>query len=150
MAKQAGTTDAQVWDRLHEVFGIGDWDPETSPKTWAMYRVGEIGVMKRIRASRHVTTGELLQTVEYCRAKGIDIRHPSWLYKHLRDAAAWARAETAAEATRDIDELIAQAIEIEAAKPDSSWLDRLIRAAGTYREEVYREWESSCSSRPQR
>jgi len=140
-------TDGQVWNRLHEVFGVGDYDPETSTKTWTMWRVGEVGALKRLRESRKVTTQELMDAIEYCRAKGIDVRHSSWLYKHIGDATKWARAERATEAVRDVEALIAQAVAIEAEKPDSVWLDRLIRAAGGARAEVYREWESSSSSR---
>lgn len=136
-------TDAQVFDVLHELFGAGTYD-ESTP--WFRWRAIEISKIRATRKKRRVEPSELVITARWCRAHQVWVKEHWELYEHLTDALAADRAQQANDQSSDLESAIADAIAIEAALPDSPWLDRLIRAAGPSRAEVYREWKRWSSS----
>jgi hypothetical protein len=74
----------------------------------------------------------------------------TWLYKLIGPALREANTRSRQQADAGLDERIATAIEIEHSAPDSRWLDRLVRARGPYRKELYQLWlQSSTSHHPQ-
>lgn len=134
-------TDGQLWDHVHRLFGIGDWHEDCGTPFWR-YRALEITKVKRRRAKLRVSCEDLAVAADYCKAHGIDIRNVAWLYRHLKDSAVWHRDRQRALAGAELDELIAVAIDIEVSNPDSPWVDRLVRARGVHRQEVYEAWKS--------
>lgn len=134
-------TDAQVFDTLHKAFGVGSPKPD---EPWFKFRAGQIAMMRRVRESRRVDADDLLLAVEYAKAKGKDIRHVVALLDLVADARAWRlQRERQAEDER-LDRLLSGAAAKEAElDPDGEWFQRLIRASGFAREEVYREWREA-------
>lgn len=141
------TTDGELYDLLQRLFGIGDFDPDLSRDPWWKCRALEVTKIKRSRTARKVELSDLALAAEYCKAHGIDVRAVTWLYKHINDARRWDNVRSQQAKSRELDELVAEAIEIERSHPDSPWLDRLVRARGDYRREVYDQWNLQRSSR---
>ncbi len=140
------TTDATVYDELHALFGAGEYVGDGTD--WHKYRMTEISKIKAYRSKRNTDPSDLVIAARWCRAHGIWIRAHWQLYEHLQDALRDDRAGQAQEQVADLEDAIQKAIEIEASVPDSPWLDRLIRAAGKAREEVYGEWRRGSSNSP--
>lgn len=134
----AKATDATVFDALHRLFGAGDFTGGEGE--WHRWRMREISKIKAYRSKRNVDPFELVDAARYCRKRGIWIKAHWQLYEHLPAAGRERLSQAKQDETADLEALIQDAIEQEAANPDSPWVDRLIRAAGQAREEVYREW----------
>lgn len=142
------TTDATVFDELHELFGAGDYVGDGSD--WHKYRMVEISKIKAYRSKRNTDPGDLVITARWCRQHGVFIKAHWQLYEHMLTAVREDKQVRAVERVADIEDAMQDAIAIEAAVPDSPWLDRLIRAAGKAREEVYGEWQQWSSASPSR
>jgi len=127
-----------VFDTLHRLFGVGEFTG--SDAEWPKWRMREISRIKAYRAKRNVDPFELVEAAEYCRRREIWIKAHWQLYEHLPAVNRARVAEAQAVRAAELDAAIQDAIEIEATKPDSVWLDRLIRAAGPGRQEVYDAW----------
>lgn len=132
-------SDAAIVDQLHQYFGAGDYDGVTP---WHQFRMKEIAKVKRYREKRGVAAEDLLLAIQYARATRQHVAGHWALYDLVLPAIRWRRGEDKVAQTRDLEDLIAEAIAVEGAKENSPWLHRLIRAAGPAREEVYREWET--------
>lgn len=131
-------TDAQVFDALRALFGVGDYDGSIPFYSW---RAKEIIKIRVTREKRRVDASELLITARWCRGHEVWIKAHWELYEHLTEALAADRAYQADAAVSDLESAILVAISIEVKNPESPWCDRLIRAAGPARKEVYREWQ---------
>ena len=136
-------SDAKVFDALYGRFGVGDYDETTSTMSWVRWRIGQIARLKALRTKRGVAPEELLVAVDYCSSNNVYPKHAADLFKVLPKAKAWKANETARAETESLDSQIQSAIQVEMQDPDSRWLDRLIRAAGPGREEVYDAWHAS-------
>ena len=134
-------TEADVFDALHRNFGIGDYD-ETSDKAppWFRWRATQIRRIKALRIKRNTECWELMAAIDYCLAHGMyPVEH--WeVYEAFPACLPWAREKAQAEADKDLADKITRATQIEAAADDPTWFDRLARASGPARAEVYREW----------
>ncbi len=133
-------TDGQLFDRLTELFGIGEWDDsmEVVMPYWK-YRAREVSKVKTSRIASDKSIPDLYMAALYCKAHGFDIRAVSWLHRHVRESWAWWNAQQITDKQTPPD-LYGEAIRQEADNPDNRWLNRLIRAAPAYREETYQAW----------
>lgn len=131
-------TDSDLFDYLRINFGVGDWD-EDHDLPWWKYRTQEVSKIKRVRTARKVALGDLATTVDYCKARRIDIRDSTWLYRHIIAALRWEREREQirpSDFERDYEDALAQAYE----HGEHEWIERLTRALGDGRQEVYAEW----------
>jgi hypothetical protein len=140
-------TDGTVFDALHRLFGAGEFTGDDAE--WHRWRAQEISKIKAYRTKRNVDPFELVRAAQYCRRHGIWIRAHWELYEHLAAANREELDRQRAAEIADLDGLIEDALAIELTNPDSPWVDRLIRAAGPARKEVYDAWKqwSSASQR---
>lgn len=135
-------TDAALFERLREMFGLGDYDEgNADEQPYWKFRAREVAKVKASRKKWDVAIPELYVAALFCKAHGKTIRAVSWLPRHIADAWRWWDANNAKPA-REFEDLYAQAIRREAENPDATWLNRLLRAAPAYREEVYKQWIS--------
>lgn len=131
--------DGPLFDQLREWFGVGDELTEEEPTyRWRNRQVAKLRAMRR---KRELHPDDIRAAAEWCRTHGQPIKAIWELFPHIPAALEARKAAQAAQEHSDIEEQISDAIAIEAAAPDSPWLDRLIRAAGPAREEVFREWQ---------
>lgn len=138
------TTDTALWEYVHRLFGIGDWDELASDEPFWQYRQREVGKVKARRARLKVEIADLAHAADYCKAHGIDIRNVAWLYQYLPMARRWILERERAFSSTHLDELIARAVDHEHRNgKDGQWIDRLLRARGEHREEVLREWQQA-------
>lgn len=131
-------TDATVFDALHRLFGAGDFDGPD--EAWPRWRMGQIARIKAYREKRNVDPFELVEAAQYCRRRNIWIKAHWELYEHLPAVARERLARNQKAKVQDLEDAIADAIAIEAEKPESEWMTRLIRASGPARQEVYDAW----------
>jgi hypothetical protein len=129
--------DSKIFDDLHRFFGVADFD---GVQPWYEARALGISKIRRTREKRGVDVADLLLAIEYARTTGQVVKHAWDLYKLIDPARRWKRGEDQADKAQNLETAIADAIAIEGDKTDSVWLDRLIRAAGPARIEIYEEW----------
>lgn len=143
-------SDGELYDLLQELFGLGNWDPDSDVPWWKA-RQFEVTKIKRSRTARKVELADLALAARYAKAHDEDIRAVTWLYKLIPAAIRWENARRRAQTLAELDDLIAEAIAIESEVPGSTWLTRLARARGPHRKEAYDSWlkhrDSLASSR---
>lgn len=133
-------SDGQLFDEMQTAFGLGDYQPDRDGP-WYKWRAAQIGKQKRIRHNREVDLAHLMISVRYAKATSKKVRSIFDLIEMIPEALTWQREQDKAVCTRDIDALIAEAIEIEADRGGGPWMDRLIRASGPDREATYHDWK---------
>lgn len=141
----AAATDATVFDVLHRLFGAGDYNGSGE---WHRWRMQEISKIKAYRSKRNVDPFELVETAQWCRRHRIWIKAHWELYEHIPAAFRELRELDAQLEVHALEADIQKAIEAEVARPDGTWLDRLVRAAGPARKEVYEAWTQRSSNSP--
>lgn len=137
MLSREPANDAQLFDMLHSLFGIGDYDD--SKQQWFEFRMKEIAKLKAIRRRRQVLIGSLALAARYCVYNKISISESYELCQHIDDARRDARRRAVPEITAEI----ARAVQAERRRhgaDSKEWIDRLLRARGSYRREVLDEW----------
>lgn len=132
-------TDGELWDYVHRLFGIGDWDEDNAIPFWK-YRATEVMKVKAKRNKLKASVEELTAAADYCKAMRIDIRNVAWLYQHLAGSRGWAAARQRTLMSAAFDELYDEAVE---QAYGTEWADRLVRARGEYRQEVYDQWQAT-------
>lgn len=130
-------TDPELFDLIHLMFGIGDFDEALDSQRWFQFRTREIAKIKAIRRKRRLSIEDLTMLATYCHDRGMPIRGAFDLLEYWPAAV---RHRTA-NARFQIDEDITQAIQVERERPDGGeWVDRLLRAQGQGREILLTRW----------
>lgn len=143
------TDNGTLFDCLHEWFGVGvyvDRDPDNpanpygDPPWWKFRQIEAIKIAN-CRKRWDLSVAELYVAALYCKAHGIHVPTVGWLPRHVKDAWRWwdNKIQRVIETP---DEAYAEAVRVESANPDATWLNRLLRAAPAYRAEVYTEWQT--------
>ena len=129
------TTDAELFDMLHGLLGIGDFD-ESVP--WFKFRMTEIRKLTAMRKKRRITVKQMAMAGKYCYRHRVAVRE-SW---ELRAFIVPAAREAASTRVSELAQEIRSAVENERSRPDPStaWIGRLLRARGDYRREVLTQW----------
>lgn len=140
MSQTSPATEAALFDYLGKHFGLGHYDELASAEPWWKHRGGEIAKIKASRRARDVSIEQLWIAARYAQAHQITIRNFTWLYKLIPDATTWHRAQVQAQDAEMFEELYESAISFEFEQVDSTWLDRLNRAQGEVRKDVYTQW----------
>ncbi len=138
-------TDGQLFDAMHEWYGVGDYNEDATgadADPWWKWRAAEIGKVKRSRLTREASLPDLYVALLYCKAHNLHVEGVTWLYRHIPRAWAWWDRKEATTLHDDQAEAFADAVRIEAANPDATWLGRLLRAAPAQREEVLAQWQA--------
>lgn len=129
--------DAQLFDMLHSLFGIGDYDD--SQGAWFEFRMREISKLKAIRRRRQILIGSMAMAARYCFNNDIPIAESYQVVQHIDEARRDARRRAVPELTAEV----ARAVQMERRRQgsdSSQWIDRLLRARGPFRREVLDEW----------
>ena len=142
--------DAQLFDRLHALFGFGDWTAQPPVDSdgelaaggvpWWKFRGIETAKIKAMRRKRGLSLAELHVAALYCRAHDITVPGPGWLSTHVRDAWVWwdERVVAGVDAGGEAD--WEAAVHQEVGNPDPTWRDQLLRASPEMRAEVAAAW----------
>lgn len=131
-------TDAALFDMVHGLFGVGDFNDSSIENPWWKFRAREIAKLKTIRKKRQVTLRDFALAARYCFTNRIAVRETYQLCPHLLDAKREARLRRVS----DLAQGIASAVEIERGKsqPDTKVIERLLLAQNTGRQVVLDEW----------
>ena len=135
------TSDAEVYDMLRGLFGIGDW-MEADSKPWHKARMVEIAKIKAIRTKRKWSFGDFAMVARWCFVNSVRITK-AWDLLQYHGKAKLAQVNSD-RLQREGRAQAAAALELEVGLPDSEeWAGRLSRATGRAREELLSEWEST-------
>lgn len=140
-ARPAKPTD--VFDRLHQHFGIGGFDDIAQPlPAWYEIRVKEAGKISMIARKRKVAFEDLLEIADWLHATGQHLTRSEELFAHygkwmVAKRLQMNRAMTAS-AAEAYDVALSQAFEA----GDTEYAERLMRASGAARAELVAAWEA--------
>lgn len=131
-------TDAALFDMLHALLGVGDYD-DSADVPWFKFRMVEIQKIKVLRRRRGVSLGEFALAARYCYRRRIPVRRSWEVCGYIPAAKKQARASRVS----DLAASIATAVENERSRADCDerWVGRLLRAQGPARAEVLAAWE---------
>jgi len=132
--------DAQLFDMLHSLFGIGDFDEDGVP--WFRFRMTEIAKLKAIRKRRSITLADFAMTARYCHRHHEQVKESWQLCGFIADAKREARRIAVPELSQEIH----AALDLERALPgpdSSTWIERLLLTRGPFRRDVLDEWKQS-------
>ncbi len=129
------TTDAQLFDVMHGLFGIGDY-ADCDDRPYYRFRGIEISKVKSLRKKRGITIDQLALAARYCYRRRLPITTPFDLVEHI-GAALRERAL----ARREVQgQRMSQAADLARASGEPDWADRLLLAQGAHRQGVLDEW----------
>lgn len=136
----APATEGALFDHLHRRFGWGNYDELYSEEPYWKWRQLEVSKIKRSLASRKIAIEDVFVAGEYCWTHHIHVGAVTWLYRHIYDARSWWKERQRALSAEKFELEFEAAVQLEYARPEAGWLDRLLRAQGEMRKEVYNEW----------
>jgi hypothetical protein len=134
-------TDAALFDMLHSLFGVGDFD-EAGTDPWFKFRIREIAKLKAIRRKRSISLADYAMTARYCYHHHEQVKESWQLCGFIADAKREARRIAVPELSQEIH----AALEAERALPgpdSATWVERLLLTRGPFRRDVLDEWKQS-------
>lgn len=135
------TTNAEVFEMLHGLFGIGDY-ADDDPIPWHKMRMTEISKIGAISKKRRLAPEDFAMLARYAVHHGKRITK-TW---DLLQFYGPALRERAAEIRQRPDQSIEAAVEAERAIGDAltgQWVDRLYLARGDGQRAVLQEWAAA-------
>jgi hypothetical protein len=132
------SNDIELFDMLHSLFGIGDWEEGTP---WWRHRANEIAKLRGIRKRRSITLADFALTARYCYRHKEKVTESWQLCGFIADAKREARRIAVPDLSRQVSEAIAS--ERALPGPDSdTWIERLLLTRGPFRQEVLDQWRA--------
>jgi hypothetical protein len=134
-------SDGALFDMLHSLFGIGNFD-EAGSVPWFRFRITEIAKLKAIRRRRSITLADYAMTARYCQRHHEQVKETWQVCGFIADAKREARRIAVPELSQEIH----AALETERALPgpdSAAWVERLLLTRGLFRREVLDEWKQS-------
>jgi hypothetical protein len=130
-------TDPELFDLIHLMFGIGDFDEALDSQRWFQFRTREIAKIKAIRRKRRLSIEDLTMLATYCHDRSVPIKATFDLLEHWPAAVR----HRAANERLQIDEEVSNAIQVERERADGGeWVDRFLRAQGAGRQILLNRW----------
>ena len=134
-------TPTALYERLREMFGLGDFDEETSAVPYHQWRIREVAKLKAMLNKRRVPPERLLLAAEYAVAERKPITEAWQLFDlilpALVDLRRREREENRTSTGDDIRAAIGESIESE----EDLWTDRFLRLTpGPEADQVLAEW----------
>jgi hypothetical protein len=83
-------TDGALFDMLHSLFGVGDFD-ETGAMPWFRFRIVEIAKLRAIRKRRSITLADYAMTARYCHQHHEQVKESWQVCGFIADAKREAR-----------------------------------------------------------
>lgn len=135
------TSAPEVFDMIHGLFGIGDFDPDMDSDPWYRFRLTEIAKIKSIAKKRRWTWAEFAMVARYCSRHDIRVSRTWDLLAHWGPAKAEERTLDLQRREAEVRDAIAT--ERASGLPDSEeWAVRLELSTGRGREELLEEWKA--------
>jgi hypothetical protein len=139
-------TDADLFDMLHSLFGIGDYD-EAGTDPWFKFRIREIAKLKAIRRKRSISLADFAMTARYCHQHDVAVKESWQLCGFIADAKREARRIAVPELSQEIQ----AALDLERALPgpdSATWIEHLLLTRGPFRREVLDRWKQARATTP--
>lgn len=138
----AELTKLELWERGRALVGYGDWTPD-HPKPYQMWAGMESHKLFLVMRKRKISNEEFLLCCDYCRRHHKRIENAVWVFRFIAEAKAERKFAEQQSPSTDLGKAIDEALRRERALSDemsSTWIGRLTRARGPYREEVLEAW----------
>ncbi len=134
----------ELWEYGRRQLGYGDWHPE-HPEPYQKWSGMESHKLFLVMRKRGIKNEDFVLAVDYCQRHHKRIENAIWVFRFLGDAQQERREWLAENSKTDLAKEIEAALACERALSDgmsATWIGKLTRARGPYREEVLTEWRA--------
>ena len=143
MIEKFPESPAQLFDFLHERFGIGEYDDVAHADVpWWKARNTDIAKLKAMMRKRRVTEKQVAIAGWYATAQSRPIRYYAELFKlipeAMREYRTAERLTLRKNARSGLEDAVADAL----ARGESQWAERLLRADPSQATALLGEWEA--------
>lgn len=136
--------EAELYDLLQEMFGIGTYDEVAGSEAWFRARMVEVMKLKGLCRRRRASVKQVAIAAWYAKANRLPIRHSVRLYALIPEAMRAYSAELLASEREARERELNQAIVTAMRTGRQDWADRLLRASsGRDVRKVLDEWEAA-------
>lgn len=138
-------TPGQLYDELHKMFGIGDYDDLVADsKPFHAARMTEIAKLKGMLKRRHCTVEEVHLAARYAQAQGKPISAAWQLFVLVPEALKYQRDQQRAERVERDARGLAVAIDEAIEAGEHEWAERLMRTPPNHPRagSVLEEWRN--------
>lgn len=135
----------ELWLLGCKLLGYGDWTPD-NPEPFQKWAGMESHKLYLVMRKRRITNEEFLLCVRYCQRHHKRIENAVWVFRFINEAKQEQRELLAQTPTTELGLGIEEALRRERALSDdqsTTWIGRLTRAVGPYRDEVLSEWRAA-------
>lgn len=134
-------TPAQLFDTLHEHFGIGAFDDvvRTEPPWW-QERGRQIAKLKAMMRRRNVSEVQIAIAANYAASHCKPIKYFPQLFELIPEAMRAHRVAEQAARKRAVRDQLSEAISESLRNGEDQWAQRLMRVADVDAERVLMEW----------
>jgi len=129
------SSDAELFDMLRAMFGIGDW-MDSDERPYHRFRMVEISKLKALRGKRRIRVEQMVVAARYCFRRRIPIKAPYQLVSYMGEAMYQRSLEQRAE----LGTRMSQAANDARRLGQEQWAQRLLLAQGAARQGVLDEW----------
>lgn len=133
-------TPGELFDYLHEKFGIGDYDDQTAAKPYWKERGTQIAKLKAMMKRRRVDVETLVITADYAVRHKKPIHYYPQLFEQIAEAKREHRAMRHEQRRVDLHNKLWEAAREAWDAGEDEWGERLIRATGSDAERLLEEW----------
>lgn len=138
----APKTPGELYDLLHERFGIGTFDETTSKQPFYKARMTEVSKITAMLRKRRVTIGEVAQAADYAHRTRKPITASWQVFDLIPEALRAAKAKAPDQIRERLAEAAAEAMRL----GRDDWASRLYRADIHSGPEVLNLWEKTKES----
>lgn len=132
-----------LWEYGRSRLGYGEWDELMSEQPYFKYVGMAAHRLALTMKKRGITPTDFRLGVDFCARHRITIGNPVWLLRYIPEAKQ-ENYKLAKERGLPVEVDDALAYERALADPMSAaWVQKLLRARGSYRKEVLAEWQRS-------
>lgn len=144
MIEKFPETPGQLFDFLHERFGIGEYDDVANADTpWWKSRNTEIAKLKAMMRKRRVTEKHVAVAAWYAVSRGQPIRYYAQLFRLIPEAMREYKTAEQLTLRRNVRAGIEDAVAEALASGEAEWAERLMRAHQSEAPRLLKEWEAS-------
>ena len=136
-------TEAELYDLLQEMFGIGTYDEAVGSQAWHRARMVEVMKIKGLCRRRRASVKQVAIAAWYAKQNRLPIRHSVRLFALIPEAMRAYNAELRATEREAQERELNQAIVTAMRTGRQDWADRMMRASGKDVRGVLDEWEAT-------
>lgn len=142
-------TKLELWEFGRKLLGYGDWTPE-HPEPYQKWSGMESHKLFLVMRKRKISNDEFVLCVRYCQRHHKRIENAVWVFRFISEAKQELREALKSKPSGELAIGVDEALRYEralAAEDSKTWISKLTRAVGPYREEVLNDWRAARAER---